>query len=84
MDEGDPQTLPLVKQLPGIGLMVDMGTQPEARIKRLKRGEGELARQVQAAVLQSRETLGLGTDVEIVPVVLLYSCGEPDYVVITS
>jgi hypothetical protein len=83
IDEGDRRDHPVVTRLPENGLVVDLGRQSERRIRGLKRGEGELARQVQAVVQQSRESLGIEDGLEIVPVVLLYRCGAPSYVVIT-
>jgi len=84
LDEGHPGQSPMVTRLPDGSLLVELDRQPRARIRDLKDGGGALAREVQAAVLAQREALGLAADVEIVPVVLLYRCGEPDYVVITS
>jgi hypothetical protein len=69
-------------RLPNVGLVVELGPQRRKQIKRLKRGEGALAQQIQGAVDQRREELGIDVDAEIVPVVLLYRHDEPDYVVI--
>jgi hypothetical protein len=84
MSESDVPQPPVVTRLPQGGLVVDVGRQPDSRIRRLKRGDGELAREIQAAVARSRESLGIADGAEIVPVVLLYRYGEPDYVVISS
>jgi hypothetical protein len=81
---GNRRFPPLVTKLTDIGLVVDVGSQSEDRIDQPKQGHGELARQIQAAVARSREGLAVDTAAEIVPVVLLYRCDQPDYVVITS
>jgi hypothetical protein len=81
---GNRRFPPLVTKLPDIGLVIDVGNQSGDRIDQLKQGHGELTRQVQAAVARSREGLAADTAAEIVPVVLLYRCDQPDYVVITS
>jgi hypothetical protein len=81
-EAGDRLT-PIVTKLPTGELLLDVGRLPEDQIERLKQGGGELAHQVQAAVSRSRAEPGLGVAQEIVPIVLLYRCAEPDYVVIT-
>ena len=81
---GNRRFPPLVTKLPDIGLVVDVGSQSEDRIDQLKQGRGELARQIQAAIARSPDGLAVDAATEIVPVVLLYRCDRPDYVVITS
>ena len=83
MDDYEPHqpSLPVVAQVPNIGLLVDFGEQGRKKIKRLKRGRGTLSRQIQAAVEEARRDLGIEADKEIVPVVLLYRCPAPDYTV---
>jgi len=85
MDEnhGPQPRLPVVTTLPDVGLLIDVGRQSHDQIRRLKRGNGQLAQQLQMAVLQSRKQLGLGSAAEIVPVVVLYRCSKPKYLVIT-
>ena len=73
---GNRRFPPLVTKWPDIGLVVDVGSQSEDRIDQLKQGHGELAR--------SPDGLAVDAATEIVPVVLLYRCDRPDYVVITS
>ena len=60
---------------------MDVGKQRRKAIKRLKRGDGPLKRQIQATLDRSREELGIDPAAEIVPVVILYRCPERDYVV---
>ena len=75
--------LPVATALENIGLLVDLGQQPRKQIKRLKRGDGPLSYQIQAAVASSREQLNVDGDTEIIPVILLYDCTESsEYVVI--
>jgi hypothetical protein len=83
MDEHEPRQpmLPVVAELPNIGLVVDFGEQRRKKIRRLKRGRGALTRQIQAAVEEARRDLGIESDTEIVPVVLLYRCPAPKYTV---
>jgi hypothetical protein len=83
MDDHEPRqpTLPVVAQVPNIGLMVDFGEQRRKKIRRLKRGRGVLTRQIQAAVEEARRDLGIEPDTEIVPVVLLYRGPAPKYTV---
>jgi hypothetical protein len=85
MDNSDapPPSLPADPRAQFVGLLVDLGSQRRKQIKRLKRGDGRLTRQLQAVVEQSRAELGIDPTVEIVPVVLLYRQTEPDYVVLT-
>ena len=85
MNDGEARDrlTPSVTKLPTGELVLDVGKQPEDQIERLKQGDGELAHQVRAAVSRSRAELGIGVAREIVPVVLLYRCAEPIYVVIT-
>ncbi len=73
---------PIATGLPDIGLLVDLGGQNHDRIRRLKRGTGPLALELQTAVLRSRKALGIASATEIVPVVVLYRCAKPDYIVI--
>lgn len=85
MEEGDAPELSLPPQpaLPDTGFLIDVGRQRRKHVNRLKRGEGRLAREVQAALYNAREELGIDPATEIVPVVLLYRCTESDYAVIT-
>jgi hypothetical protein len=85
MDSGDPRrTLATTDRVPNIGLVVEFGAQRRKHIKRLKRGEGALAWQIQQAVDQQREELGIDPSAEVVPVVILYRRDEPDYVAIVA
>jgi hypothetical protein len=77
-------SLPAATPLPNIGLLVELGRQSRKEIGHLKQGDGTLTWQIEAAVTSCREKLGIDTDVEIVPVVLLYRQVEPDYVVIAA
>jgi hypothetical protein len=81
---GNRRFPPLVTKVPGVGLVVDVGSQSEDRIDQLKQGHGELTRQIQAALARSPDGIAANPAAEIVPVVLLYRCDQPDYVVITS
>jgi hypothetical protein len=75
--------LPVATALGNVGLLVDLGRQPRKQIKRLKRGDGPLSYQIQAAVASSREQLNVDAGTEITPVILLYHRAESsDYVVI--
>ena len=80
---GNRRFSPLVTKLPDIGLVVAVGSQSEERIDQLEQGRRAGA-PIQAAVARSREGLAVDPAAEIVPVVLLYRCDQPDYVVITS
>jgi hypothetical protein len=78
-----PQSsLPTTARLPNIGLLIELGPQRRKQIKRLKRGKGPVTQQIQTAVDQRREELGIDDAAEIVPVLLLYRHSESDYVVI--
>lgn len=77
-------SLPAVPPLANVGLIVDAGRQRRKHIKRLRRGVGRVAAQIEAAVDQAREELGIGPDTEIVPVVLLYDCPDRDHVILSS
>jgi hypothetical protein len=83
MDEHESRLpmLPVVAQVPNVGLVVDFGEQRRKKIRRLKRGRGALTRQIQAAVEEARRELGIESDTEIVPVVLLYRRRAPKYTV---
>ena len=70
---------PAPTPVPNVGLVVDLGEQRRKEIKRLKRGEGALAEQIQAAVEEARRSLGIDDEVEVVPVVLLYHEPKPEY-----
>lgn len=74
--------IPAAPSSPTAGLLVDVGSQRPKQINRLKRGEGRIARQVQAALYNAREHLGIDAAAEIVPVVLLYRRAEPGYVLV--
>jgi hypothetical protein len=80
-----PQSLlPTAARLPNIGLLIELGRQRRKQIKRLKRGNGALTEQIQAAVNTAREELGIDDEAEIVPVVLLYRHDEPEYTVVIA
>jgi hypothetical protein len=81
----DPQSLlPTAARLPKIGLLIELGRQRRKQIKRLKRGNGALTEQIQAAVNTACEELGIDDEAEIVPVVLLYRHDEPEYTVVIA
>jgi hypothetical protein len=61
-----------------IGLLMDLGRQERSDIRRLKKSDGPLAQQIQAAVEERRDQLGIGSTVEVVPVVFLYRAREGD------
>ncbi len=61
-----------------IGLLMDFGRQRRSGIKRLKRSDGPLALQIQAAVEAQRDKLGISSVVEVVPVIFLYRARESD------
>jgi hypothetical protein len=82
MEDIPPPSFPVPARLPHTGLFIDLGSQARRRIRRLKGGDGQLAREIQAAVDQSRQELGIDPGTEIVPVVLLYRRDEPDYLVV--
>jgi hypothetical protein len=82
MDKDTGSMLPTVARLPNSGLLVEVGPRRRKEIKRLKRGQGGMSLQIQAMVDAARQDLGIAADAEIVPVVLLYRRGDPDYVVI--
>jgi hypothetical protein len=79
-DEGGQGALPALAALPNVGLIVDAGRQRRKHIKRLRRGIGRIAAQVEAAADQARMELRIGPDTEIIPVVLLYECTDRDHV----
>jgi hypothetical protein len=85
MQSAESPRFPLlpVSPAPNVGLVLDLGRQRRKQIKRLKRADGELALKVQAAAERLRRDLGIDPGKEIVPVVLLYRCAEPDYVVVS-
>ena len=80
MEQGDsPQTnlpVPVPAAPQDSGLLLDLGPQARRRIKRLKRGSGRLARQIQAAAIAAQTELGIDPAAEIVPVVILYRSSE--------
>lgn len=71
-------SLPVLPAPPNVGLIVDAGRQRRKHIKRLRRGVGRIAAQVEAAADQARTELRIGPDAEIVPVVLLYELADRD------
>ena len=85
MEDGDrtQPLLPVPARSSDTGLLLDLGRQHRPRIRGLKRGNGRLAREIRAAVERSCEQLGIDPAAEIVPVVLLYRCGEAEYTVVT-
>ena len=84
MDVDGSTSLPVLSPLSNVGLIVDAGLQRRKHIKRLKRGMGRIATQVEAAADQARRELGIGPDTEIVPVVLLYDFADRDHVIASS
>lgn len=79
MDQSDrpPSSRLVVTRSVDIGLLIDLGRQERSDIKLLKRSDGPLALQIQAAVEEQRDQLGIGS-VEVVPVVFLYRAREGD------
>jgi hypothetical protein len=75
-DDSPPSTLPVPLPSSQSGLMLDVGAQSRRRIKRLRRGDGQLARRIHAAVDAAREQLGIDPAAEIVPIVVLYRRGK--------
>jgi hypothetical protein len=71
MDDDDVTQL-AASRLSDDRLLVELGRRRRSEIKELKRGEGPLAREVQALAEAFREPLGIEAGVEIIPVVLLY------------
>jgi hypothetical protein len=86
IDEGGSAqgSLPALPPSPNVGLIVDAGRQRRKHIKRLRRGVGRIATQVEAAADQARTELRIGPDAEIVPVVLLYELADRDRVTASS
>src|SRR5262245_65180848 len=84
MKPGDfpPPTRDGPARLYDVPLVIELGRLRRKQAKRLKRGEGPLTVQIQAAVDRRRAELGVDNAAEIVPVVLLYRREEPDFVVI--
>ena len=80
MDQSDrpPSSRLVVTRSVHIGLLIDLGRQERSDIKLLKRSDGPLALQIQAAVEEQRDQLGIGSAVEVVPVVFLYRAREGD------
>jgi hypothetical protein len=72
--ESEAPALPATVRLPNIGILTDLGKQRRKAIKRLKRGDGPLKRQIQATLHRSCEELGIAPEAEVVPVVILYRC----------
>ena len=83
-DGSTRHSLPLVLPLSNVGLIVDAGWQRRKHIKRLKRGMGRIATQVEAAADQARRELRIGPDTEIIPVVLLYDFADRDDAIASS
>lgn len=83
MEQGDTfrANLPVPAPPPNSGLFLDLGLQTRRRIKRLKRGVGRLARQIQAVADAAQKEFGIDPAVEIVPVVILYRSDEHNRVV---
>jgi hypothetical protein len=77
-------SLPALPALSNVGLIVDAGRQRPQHIKRLKRGMGRIAAQVEAAADQARSELRIGPDTEIIPVVLLYDFADRDGAIASS
>ena len=78
------ESLPALPALSNVGLIVDAGRQRRKHIKRLKRGMGRIAAQVEAAADQARSELRIGPDTEIIPVVLLYDFADRDDAIASS
>jgi len=54
-------------------IVVDLGKKKKKEIKALKRGEGELAAEVQSAIADIKESLGAeSASKELIPVVVVY------------
>ena len=70
------------ERLPNSGLLVNLGPQRRKKIARLKAGDGALARHIHRLVGESRKELGIDDATEIVPVVMIYRCDDPDYSVV--
>jgi hypothetical protein len=66
------RALPAAVQIPGTGLLVDLGKQSRAEVKELRQGHGRLCEHLAAVVDGARHELGISADVEIIPIVLLY------------
>jgi hypothetical protein len=79
----EKQSLPVATPLRDMGLLIELGQQRRKEIRRFKQGDGTLALQVESILESWREGLEISTDLEVVPVVVLYRQAEPDYVVIT-
>jgi hypothetical protein len=58
--------------LPNLGILLKVGRRRRKQIKRLKLGDGRLRWQIEAAVDNAREELGIDGSVQIVPVVILF------------
>ena len=84
IDGSNRSSLPVLSPLSNVGLIVDVGRQRRKHIKRLKRGMGRIATQVEAAADQARTELRIGPDTEIIPVVLLYDFADQDHVIASS
>ena len=84
IDGSTRSSLPVLSPLSNVGLIVDAGRQRRKHIKRLKRGMGRIATQVEAAADQARKELRIGPDTEIIPVVLLYDFTDRDGAIASS
>jgi hypothetical protein len=60
------------------GLLMELGRQERSEIKRLKRSGGALAEQIQMAVEERLDQMGIGSADEVVPVIFLYRAREAD------
>jgi hypothetical protein len=80
--DGQPRELS-VRQSSSVGLVIDAGRQRQKHIKRLKRGAGRIAEQVESVIAQFSAEHEIDPDAEIIPVVLLYQNSDLDYVVIS-
>ncbi len=77
-DNRAPESLPSLRPLASVGMLVDVGQQRRKHIKRLRMGTGRIAVQVEAAADQARMELRIDPRAEIIPVVLLYECTDGD------
>ena len=54
-------------------IVIDLGKKKKKQIKALKRGEGELAAEVQSAIADVKQNLGAeSANKELIPVVVVY------------
>jgi hypothetical protein len=72
-DSEESQPLRLVVTRSGdFGLFMELGRQERSAIKQLKGSDGALAEQIQVAVEERLDQMGIGSSAEVLPVVFLY------------